>query len=110
MDSKYDLRYGRKRHDFWAGLVPKDIAHRQVSWERKVEAWRMRQHGLTFKEMGARLFVNPARAHVLFVMADRLRSRSLQKHGRWISPVEHWSSNAAESVAAYLPDTRREAA
>ena len=84
----------RSRVDWAAMLGDEGLAFRQRAWERKMTALRMREVGMTFREVGERLGVGPARAAQLVTQAERCR-----KHER-LAPVEPFCNAEPELLAA----------
>lgn len=55
----------------WFDLLPKHIAKRQIAWERKRDARRMRALGFTGPQIGARFGVGRHRAWQLTLGPNR---------------------------------------
>jgi hypothetical protein len=93
---KVPERERRSRVD-WAALLGDDgLAFRQRAWERKMTALRMRESGMTYREVGERLAVGPARAAQLVEQAQWCR-----KHER-VAPVEPFCNAQPELQVADL--------
>jgi hypothetical protein len=59
--------YDRPALLFWLGLVPEQIAVDQARWEGRRQVVKMRQAGLTFKEIGRIRNVSIDRARQIFL-------------------------------------------
>ncbi len=70
----------------WADLVPELVAVRQVQWERRQQAKRMRDAGLMFKDIALRMNVS----------RDRARQMALGRSTLRISPVEEYLRSGKE--------------
>lgn len=73
------------RVDWLEVFGDRTLASRQVSWERRAMALRMRKLGKKYSEIGKRLDVCRARAQQMVVHAERER-----KHPKHRSPAEIW--------------------
>jgi hypothetical protein len=64
----------------WFDLVPNDVARLQLAYERRHRVLRVRQAGLTYRELGAALGVSFERARQIVLRAQRDK----------LSPVERY--------------------
>lgn len=79
----------------WADVLPDRVAMSQTAYDRYRAAKRMREVGLTFKEMGQWFGVSTPRARsILLVGANRWEGRA--------SPIEEYFADAP----AYTPRER----
>ncbi len=67
----------------WHAVLPREEAIRQLGWERRQLVVRLREHGLTLKEVGLRLGVGAERVRQILLKEERMR-----KHPRYRPPVQ----------------------
>lgn len=87
-------------YEDWLSYLPADVRIEQLAWDRYAKAWRMRQAGMTFGEIGERL-------------GGRSRStgQNLARRGEWqtrakhpfyrYSPAERWCRRFGEEFWEY---------
>lgn len=69
-----------ERRGGWYGLVPPEVATKQLAWERRQAVLRARSLGMTYAEIAERMGCSRNRAQQLDYLAQRTKK----------SPVEHW--------------------
>lgn len=76
----------------WYDLVPNAVSVNQHRWERMQTVVRMRDLGFTYKDIGKRFDVGPARARQLFFRAVREKAKGIP------SPVELYMRSGQEDI------------
>lgn len=74
----------------WRNVLPDPVAKAQETWDRQRAALRMRDLGMTYREIGARFGVTHESARHLALSADRRR-----KDG-WRSPIERYFAEVGD--------------
>lgn len=83
----------RSRMD-WSAILPRDIASRQEEYERFTTIVRMKEVGLTYREIGERLGLSVERSRHLYCKGTRIRNHpAARKYG---SPAERFMCSDAE--------------
>lgn len=77
------------RQSIWDGLVPQDVAQRQIAWERGRRALQKRRMGWLLQDIGKSEGVSRERARQLILKAERVEEWTRAK-GLPESPVERW--------------------
>lgn len=75
----------------WSDLFPPDIAIRQTAWEREQRVYRLRQLGLTHREIANRLGVSRGLIWALITRGERRRYK--------LSPIEKYQAGRGGDVA-----------
>ncbi len=102
-------QFGVAREAYWAAMVPREVAARQVMWEREVFVLRARAAGLTLEKIG-KLLGGVCKEQVRHLEAKHTRCYVLYPRPRF-SPVEEWyaKKDDVEALAALIRAQRRRA-